>query len=106
MSQLKMDLKRDDEHEGEEETEEVEERYTSNQLAAEADDQLKTERTRADEQDGEEIEKVKNLTQLYYEMIADLTDGIGASEQYFWDDDSDCESQEDPDWIYKSEYAL
>ena len=75
-----MDSKRDDEQEGEEET---------NQLAAEADDQLKIERTRADEQDGEETEEMKNLTQLYYELIADLMDDIGASEQYFWEEDSD-----------------
>lgn len=96
MSQLKMDSERDDEEEDEEETEEVEEWYNP-------DDQLKIERTRADEQpeDGEEeTEEVKNMTRVYNEMIADFVDGIG--ERYFQGEDSDSE-EDDSD--YRSEYT-
>ena len=78
MSQLKLES--DDEEEGEEETEEVEEWYNQ------ADDQLKLENARADEQPEEETEEMKNMTLIYNQMISDLMDDIG--EQYFWGEDS------------------
>lgn len=91
MSQLKMES--DDEEEGEEETEEVEEWYHQ------TDDQPKMESARADSDEQEETEEMKNLSRIYNQMISDLMDDI--NEQYFWGEDS-----EEEDYDLQRECAL
>ena len=108
MSQLKMES--DNEQEDEEsEDSEVEEWY--NQLASagvnlenidDLIDQLKMDRARTDEQEGEEeTEEAINLTRnWYYNQIADLMDGY-IDEQSPWGEDS-----VEEDFDLQSECAL